>query len=94
MHESDSRANFVFGASDGSGTPASFGTPDVNGREEGEEADEPMVVEDEAEAAMMAMMGFGGFDSTKVSQRHPMSMTMLRTTANRVNRLSETRKVL
>ena len=42
-------------------------TPDPNGREEGEEEEEVMDVENEDDAMMRAMMGFSGFDSTKVS---------------------------
>lgn len=40
-------------------------TPDTDGREEGEE-EEVMEAENDDDAAMRAMMGFSGFDSTKV----------------------------
>ena len=41
--------------------------PDYDEQEEGKErADEPMDAENEEEAAMKAMMGFGGFGTTKV----------------------------
>lgn len=61
---------------EGSGKPSTPGPTDSaktvmhdepNGQEEGEENDgEPMDSVDEEEAAMRAMMGFSGFDTTKV----------------------------
>ena len=53
--------------------------PDSNDLEEGEDA-EPMDAVNEDEAAMMAFMGFGGFDSTKASlyaQYAPFRLTLL-----------------
>ena len=50
------------------GRRRAIGEGEERGQGEGEEREgEPMDAVDEDEAAMMAMMGFGGFNTTKVS---------------------------
>lgn len=53
-------------------------------KEEGED-EEAMEVENEDEAAMMAMMGFGGFDTTKVYMPITLSLDKLFTIILRIN---------